>query len=76
MGRRYLALAGEIGALCATTTIHAIYNLLVSVPGPTQIVGYILPITAAAILLVVLRRWPAFWRNETPTPTPEDALSD
>jgi RsiW-degrading membrane proteinase PrsW (M82 family) len=26
MGRRYLALAGEIGALCATTTIHAIYN--------------------------------------------------
>lgn len=56
MSRRYLLVPGAFGLLCAATTIHAIYNLLVSVPGMPQVVGYVLPVATSAVLLVFLHR--------------------
>lgn len=56
MGHRYLLAPFAFGLLCATTTIHAIYNLLVSVPGTVQVVGYVLPVAISAALLFFLRR--------------------
>ncbi|MDR1439166.1 MAG: PrsW family intramembrane metalloprotease [Clostridiales bacterium] len=55
MGRRHLAAAGAFGMLCATATYHAIYNLLVSVPGAAQAAGYAMPVATAAALLLILR---------------------
>jgi RsiW-degrading membrane proteinase PrsW (M82 family) len=59
MGRRYLAPAGAFGLLCAATTYHAIYNLLVSVPGTARMVGYMLPVATVAVLLFFVNH-PAF----------------
>jgi len=42
-----------IGVLAAAVTYHAIYNMLVSVPGAPQIIGYILPIATMAAALIV-----------------------
>jgi hypothetical protein len=43
-----------VGALSLSMTFHATYNLLVSKPGVTSIIGYMMPILTA-ILLSVLR---------------------
>ncbi len=49
--RRYRAfsLAGVAGSLALSVTFHALYNLLVSKPGASTYIGYILPLVAVAL---------------------------
>ena len=58
MARRYRALTfpGLVGALSLSSTFHALYNLLVSAPGVTTVIGYILPILTAGILYLPFQR--------------------
>lgn len=55
--RRYKApfVPGTVGALSMSTTIHALYNLLVSEPGVTSTVGFCLPIAITALLYLPYR---------------------
>ncbi len=46
---RFTAMAG---VLCIAIIYHALYNLLVSFPGPMQWVGYALPLVFAVFLLL------------------------
>ncbi|MGD9560262.1 MAG: PrsW family glutamic-type intramembrane protease [Oscillospiraceae bacterium] len=55
-GRRQLAFAGAVGCLCAATTFHAMYNLMISGSGGWRAVGYLLPVVTAIVLLIVVRR--------------------
>ncbi len=50
MIRRYrvFSLATVVGCLSLAVVFHALYNLLVSVPGPSSYVGYVLPMVTAA----------------------------
>jgi len=51
-GRGRLAAPGAFALLCASSTFHAIYNLLAASRGAWRTMGYLLPvITAAGILL-------------------------
>lgn len=45
-----LSVSGVIGALSLSMTLHSLYNLLESEPGIPSIVGYVMPVTAAAAL--------------------------
>lgn len=58
LARRYdmLSLAGITGALGLSTIFHALYNLLVSEPGVTSVIGYALPLVTAAALYLPYRR--------------------
>lgn len=49
---------GTLGVFAAEVTYHAVYNLLVSVPGTPRAAGYFLPLatTAGALFLFVLKR--------------------
>ena len=51
-----LRLASMAGALSLSMLFHGIYNLLVSQPGITSVIGYILPVATALILLLAYRR--------------------
>ena len=51
-----MRLASVIGALSLSMLFHGLYNLLVSKPGITSVIGYTMPIAAAVILLLVYRR--------------------
>jgi len=53
---RRFTFTGSFAALCAATTFHAIYNLLVSADGFWQVLGYLLPIAAALAILFLMRR--------------------
>ena len=55
MVRRYrvFTVAGVTGTLALSVVFHALYNLLVSVPGPATWVGYALP-----VLVTLLFYWP------------------
>ena len=58
IARRYrmLSLAGITGALGLSTSFHALYNLLVSEPGISSVIGYGLPIVTAAVFHIAYRR--------------------
>jgi RsiW-degrading membrane proteinase PrsW (M82 family) len=45
-----------IGALSLSMTFHALYNLLVSEPGITSAIGYLMPIVTAVSLSLVRRQ--------------------
>lgn len=45
-----------IGALSVSMTFHAIYNLLVSRPGITSAIGYLMPIVTAVLLALAYRK--------------------
>lgn len=45
-----------IGALSVSMTFHAIYNLLVSRPGITSGIGYLMPIVTAVLLALAYRK--------------------
>jgi len=45
-----------IGVLAASVTCHAIYNMLVSVAGPPQYIGYGLPMATLIIVLLYIQR--------------------
>ena len=54
MVRRFhlVSLAGIMGSLSLSVTFHALYNLLVSQPGVSSVIGYILPPITAAMLFI------------------------
>ena len=56
--RRYQALsvAGIAGALALSMTFHGLYNLLVSEPGVSSYIGYIMPVAVAVLMYVLHRR--------------------
>ena len=49
-------LPGVIGALSFSMSFHGLYNVLVSEPGLSTVVGYIIPIVSALLLYVPYRR--------------------
>jgi hypothetical protein len=51
-----LSVAGVFGALSLSVTLHGLYNLLVSEPGISSYIGYILPAAASAALYIPGRR--------------------
>ena len=58
IARRFkaLRLSSTVGALSLSMLFHGIYNLLVSEPGVTSIIGYVLPLLTALLLFFALRR--------------------
>jgi len=44
-----------VGVLAAAVTFHALYNMLASVPGTPQIIGYIMPVATMSAALAVIR---------------------
>lgn len=55
---RALSVSGIIGALALSMMFHALYNLLVSEPGISSYIGYILPIVTALLLYIPYRKFP------------------
>ncbi len=53
---RVVSLAGIVGALSLSMTFHALYNLLVSQPGLSSVIGYVLPLATAGVLYLPFRR--------------------
>ena len=53
---RVFTLAAAAGALSLSVTFHALYNLLVSVPGLPTYIGYTLPAAAAVLLYWPIQR--------------------
>ena len=51
-----LSTAAIMGALALSMTFHGLYNLLVSAPGITTLIGYSLPLITAALLYIPYRR--------------------
>ncbi len=51
-----LRLASAVGALSLSMLFHGMYNLLVSRPGVTAVIGYALPLLTAGLLLFAFRR--------------------
>lgn len=51
-GKGRLVLPGTFALLCASSTFHAIYNLLSAASGGWRTAGYLLPIVAAAVLIL------------------------
>ena len=58
IARRFKAmrLASVVSALSLSMLFHGTYNLLVSEPGVTSVIGYALPLTTAMILLFSYRK--------------------
>lgn len=56
--RRYgvLSIPGVIGSLTLSMIFHGLYNLLVSEPGFSSYVGYLMPVVAAVFLYFSYRR--------------------
>ena len=65
MVRRYriFTLATVVGCLSQAVVFHALYNLLVSVPGPSAYVGYVLPIVTAVAFYWPYRKLRQAWRQ-------------
>jgi len=53
---RALTFPAIVGAAALSTTFHALYNLLVSRPGVTSYLGYVLPVLTVVISTVPYRR--------------------
>ncbi len=53
---RALTLPAIMGALSLAMIFHALYNLLVSVPGAPAIIGYILPVITAVLLALLFKK--------------------
>ena len=53
---RIFSFAGILGALSLSMTFHALYNILVSVPGVSSYLGYALPLICAILLYFVYFR--------------------
>ena len=58
LARRYRALtiAALLGAVSLSMIFHGLYNLLVSEPGASSYIGYILPVVTAICLYFLYRR--------------------
>ena len=53
---KVLSFPAVVGGLSLSMIFHALYNLLVSEPGASSVVGYALPLLAAAGLYLLYRR--------------------
>ncbi len=53
---RILSIPGAVGALSISMTIHSLYNLLVSKPGITTYIGYVIPILVAVLIYPPCKR--------------------
>ena len=51
-----LSVAVIMGGLSLSTSVHSLYNLLVSAPGLSSYIGYVLPLTMAVILYFIRKR--------------------
>jgi RsiW-degrading membrane proteinase PrsW (M82 family) len=47
------SLAGIVGVWSLSVTVHGLYNLLVSKPGISSYIGYVMPIICAVLLYVI-----------------------
>ena len=54
---RAVSFSGIVGALALAMTYHGIYNLLVSEPGVTSLIGYALPLVTAILLYHLYRKY-------------------
>ncbi len=52
---RVISLTGVVGAMTLSMTFHGLYNLLVSVPGVSSWIGYVLPLLTAILLFYPYR---------------------
>ena len=55
---RALSFPAVMGGLAVAMIFHALYNLLVSEPGPSTVIGYLMPPIAAAALFFLNRTLP------------------
>ena len=53
---RALQLASVLGAVSLSMLFHGMYNLLVSQPGVTAVIGYTMPLATALLLLYIYHR--------------------
>ncbi len=51
-----MSVAGIVGSLSMSVIFHALYNLLVSKPGSSRLIGYCLPLAVACAILIT-RKW-------------------
>ena len=51
-----LNFSSVVGTGALAMTFHALYNLLVSQPGPSTVIGYLMPLTTAIILYLLYRK--------------------
>lgn len=59
-----VSLSGIIGGLSLAMIYHSIYNLLVSEPGLSRVVGYVLPILSAVCLYPMYRKLMNLLKNK------------
>lgn len=50
------SLAGIVGVWSLSVTVHGLYNLLVSKPGVSSYIGYVMPMICAIVLYMVNRK--------------------
>ena len=53
---RVFSFPAMVGGLALAMIFHALYNLLVSEPGVSALIGYLLPLLTAAALYLLYRR--------------------
>ena len=61
-----LSASGVLGAVSLSVIFHGLYNLLVSVPGVSSYVGYLLPLVSAALLYLPYRSLRTELENGSP----------
>ena len=71
-----LSFPAILGVLSLSGTYHALFNLLLSKPGITSTVGYIMPIVVAAVLYLPYKRIRIMIMNENNESTAWDAPSE
>lgn len=59
-----VSLSGIIGGLSLAMIYHSIYNLLVSEPGLSRVIGYVLPILSAVCLYPMYRKLMNLLKNK------------
>ena len=57
---RVFSIPAVVGGLSLSMSIHALYNLLVSQPGVSSVIGYLMPMLIAFALYFLLRRLSRF----------------
>ena len=57
---RVFSIPAVVGGLSLSMSSHALYNLLVSQPGVSSVIGYLMPMLIAFALYFLLRRLPRF----------------
>lgn len=64
---RAFSFPAVLGGLSLAMTYHAIYNLLVSKPGVTSVIGYVMPPFVAVLLYILYRMIPVAYHRKSDT---------